>query len=663
MSASIRSILFGLLLSSSYCLAADNFAPADTPAVVDTPAGTVEALFQKLVAPERYGQLMIVTATGRTSPSTDDFAYMQKCPPGGVVIQQILRPGDAFTYVNRLRQLELGTGIPLWIGGNLYRLAQRDRTAASAFPQAPSMLSVGAADDDAVTRSVAGLIADEMRSMGFDLYVGPSLVLAPGLPEAPGSIHTFGSDPARVANAGAATISVLLAKGLLPMPTGFPGGGLDRTGNTAAVLLTPKPLLSENELVPYRRAIDEGSRILLVDNTLVPTLDPLGRPACLSAEVMRGLLRGQMGFDGVIVAGPMDGAAVANLYDPADAAVAALEAGADMVYWNQGGGQVLKGVMKIEEAVTSGRLSEESLNTSLRRVLTLKVAHRVQRLAPQSEEKLNRLSSKSDFRDACYEAERRSITLARNTNDVLPLRKGDSAPVLVTGTTGVPELRELLEKRLKPVAEQRIATGIHLGAIERFEVKRITDHLEGVRTVVCVLTNEETADSQANVVREMQKEGARVVVILLGYPRNLPRLAHADGILVAYSDPFTLKETIRAVAEVLLGEAAAVLNAPSEQQHAKVGTPHSFALRELLRAPGGRLPVRVSDAFPAGLALSYAPDALVKKVEWDFGDGSKSKDTAPSHTYAAPGEYTVSVNVADQAKNATSAQWTVQVEK
>lgn len=663
LNATIKIVALGLFVSSGYCFAADNFAPPTAPAAPQESAETVDALFQKLVAPERFGQLMIVTATGRNSPSPDDFAYMQKCPPGAVIIQQILRPGDASSYVSRLRQLELGTGIPLWIGANMYRLAQRDRTAVSAFPQAPSMLSVGAADDDAITRSVAGLIGDEMRSMGFDLYVGPSLVLAPGLPEAHGSIYTFGSDPARVASAAAATISVLTEKGLLPMPTGFPGGGLDRTANSAAVLLTPEPLLSENELVPYKRAIDEGVGILLVDDTLVPTLDPLGRPACLAADVMRNLLRGQMGFEGVIVAGPIDGANVANLYDPADAAVAALEAGADMVYWNQGGGQVLKGVMKIEEAVASGRLSEAALNASLRRVLALKVAHRVQRLAPQSEERLNRLSSKRDYREVCFEAERRSITLVRNTNDVLPLRKGDSPPVLVTGTTGVTELRGFLEKHLKPVAEQRIATGIHLGEIERFEVKRLTDHLEGVRTVICVLTNEEAADSQANVVREMQKKGARVVVILLGYPRNLPRLAHADGILVAYSDPFTLKETIRAVAEVLLGEAAAVLSPPAEPQHIKVGTPYSVPLRSLLRAPGGRLPVRVSDAFPAGLAQSYAPDALFKKVEWDFGDGARSKDVAPSHTYAAPGQYTVAVNVTDQTKNVASAQWTLQVEE
>lgn len=658
---SLRVFLFGILILGNYCLAAEDFVPSETPAVVAASAEATEALFQKLVAPERYGQLMMVTATGRNSPSTDDFAYMQKCPPGGVIIQQILRPGDAVSYVKRLRQLEMGTGIPLWIGANLYRLAQRDRTAASAFPQAPSMLSVGATDDEDVARTVAGLIADEMRSMGFDLYVGPSLVLAPSLANAPGSIHTFGSDPVRVADIAAATFSVLAEKGLLPMPTGFPGGGFNRIENAAAVLLTPEPLLAANELIPFQRAIDGGARIILVDDTLVPTLDPLGRPACLSPEVMRELLRARMGFEGVIVAGPMDGAEVANLYDSASAAVAALEAGADMVYWNQGGGQVLKGVMRIEEAVTSGRLSEGLLNASLHRVLALKVAHRMQRLAPQSEEKLNRLGSQSTHRAACFDVERRSMTLVRNEKNVLPLGKADSAPVLVTGTVGVSELRGFLEKRLKPIAEQRIATGIHLGTIEDFEIKRLTDHIEGVRTVVCVFTNTETAAGQANAVREMQKEGARVVVVLLGYPRNLPQLAHADGILLGYSDPFTLEETMRAAADVLLGETPVTLNSPSEPQRISVGQAHSFSLQDLLRAPGGQLPARISEAFPAGFALGYAPAALVKKVEWDFGDGSKSKDAVSSHIYAASGQYTVSVGVTDQVKNSTSVQWTVEV--
>ena len=632
--------------------------PKETP-TTEPPAAT--DMLQHLKAPERFGQLMMVTATGRNSPSMDDFAYMEKCPPGGVIIQQILRPGDAVSYVNKLRRLELGTGIPLWIGANLYRLGQRDRGAASAFPQVPSMLSVAAAHDERLTQLVAVTIADQMRAMGFDLHVGPSLELAPDLPQAPGSMHTFGSDPAQTGEIGVQMLTVFQEKGLLPMITGFPGGGLNRTARSAAVLLTPSPLLPETELVPYELAIRAGAQLVLVGNTLVPTLDSLGRPASLSPDVMRGLLRERLKFSGVIVAGPMDGPEVANLYDPADAAVATLEAGADMLYWNQAGGAVLKAVMRIEEAVKSGRLREEALMAALERVLVLKTAQRAQRLAPRNEEHLNKLSSKHDYRDACQEVERRAITLIRNDGGVLPLDKEASAPLLITGTVGVSELRTALERRVKPLAEQRITTGIHVGAIEDFEIKRIKDHIEGVRTAVCILTNEEQPEGQAALIREMQIKGARVVLVLLGYPKHLPQLAHADAVLLAYCDPFALGWTISALADILMGESPVAITGPAQTLGLAVGQTHPFTVRGLLRSPGGRLPVRLSEELPAGLALSYDAAAMIKKVEWDFGDGTRAKDLDAPHAFAAPGKYAVTAIVTDRNKNTATARWEADV--
>ena len=146
--------------------------------------------------------------------------------------------------------------------------------------------------------------------------------------------------------------SATAESGLIFSPRGFPGGGQSRTEVSPGVLLTPKSQLRGRDLLPYEHAIEAGAQMLHVGNTLVPTLDK-DALASLSPYVMRQLIRDILDFEGVVVAGPMDAPAVSRLQDSSTAAVLALQAGADMLYWNTAGSKVIRAIGTIAVACQS----------------------------------------------------------------------------------------------------------------------------------------------------------------------------------------------------------------------------------------------------------------------------------------------------------------------
>ena len=119
----------------------------------------------------------------------------------------------------------------------------------------------------------------------------------------------------------------------------------------------------------------------------------------------------------------------------------------------------------------------------------------------------------------------------------------------------------------------------------------------------------------------------------------------ADAILLAYSDTATYGQTIKAVADTLLGKPAITLRGDLSAMSVKAGEMRHFNVLDIVRAPAGRLPVTLGEAFPEGFSLNYGGDTLAKKAEWDFGDGASTKGLQTDYAYSKPGDYTLSVKV------------------
>ena len=635
----------------------------DNPEVDVSALDDLAAVLQSLELRDRIAQLMMVTLEGSNHPDSSDMTLMARYVPGAVVLPSVTNPGWTAEYIASLRRspAEIAKGIPMLIGTNLYELPRPRSAKKEFFVPTPSLMAIAAAADPEVSSRMAQFITSHLVALGFNTHLGPSLELAPSLAEARGSIHCLGSDPKFVAETAGVLMDKMEERGIICVPTGFPGGGMNRFKGKPPVLLTPLSQLADRDMLPYAEAIKRNVPMVHVGTTLIRQKGLTPEPACISEYVMRDLLRHQLGFKGVVLAGPFDTNDIVISHRITDAAILALQSGADMLYWNEAGQRIMKTVDEIHQAVVDGRLSQDIVDSAVMRILKMKVdAGLVGRPMPKYAD-AEKVGKKKNA-EAAYEIERRSITLVQNRDGTLPLNKKSSVPVAITGVIGVDELHEPLEEYLKPVQRQLIRTASHGGRIYDFEVDRLTKHARGIRTAVVVCSPIVDINDQVRLVDKFKSMGMRTVVVLTGYPAALPKFAAADAIVLSYSEPQAISQSMRAIADVLVGQSAVTILPFIDDMQTQVGKAEVFDVLDVIRAPAGRLPVTIAPPYIAGLAIPYDPTFTIKKVMWEFGDGQTSKKQRAEKSYKEPGRYPITLTITDKKDWETTSTFHVVVE-
>jgi beta-N-acetylhexosaminidase len=199
------------------------------------------------------------------------------------------------------------------------------------FTRWPSPAELGRLGDISLVERMARSMARELRAAGVNLNFAPMLDLATN-PNSPVTLgRSFGRDPERVAQMGCAFLHGLLAEGVLACVKHFPGHGdaavdphldLPRFDGTRERLMT-------QELVPFAAAIKAGVPLIMTAHILLPRIDPAW-PASLSRDLLQSILRGQLGFDGIILADDLGMGAIARHYENGESVVRTLQAGTDI---------------------------------------------------------------------------------------------------------------------------------------------------------------------------------------------------------------------------------------------------------------------------------------------------------------------------------------------
>ncbi|MFF9452962.1 glycoside hydrolase family 3 protein [Streptomyces flaveolus] len=254
-------------------------------------------------------------------------------------------------------------------GGDVTRLEVR---TGSSFP---GNLALGAVDDVGLTRQVAAELGRRLAACGVNLNWAPSADVNsnPGNPVI--GVRSFGAGTDLVARHTAAYVTGLQSAGVAACTKHFPGHGDTAVDSHHALprIDVDASVLAERELVPFRAAIAAGSRAVMSAHILVPALDP-DRPATLSRRILTDLLRGELGYDGLIVTDGMEMRAIAGTYGIERGSVLAVAAGADAIC--VGGGLADEETVRrlrdaLVEAVRSGELPEERLADAAGRVRAL----------------------------------------------------------------------------------------------------------------------------------------------------------------------------------------------------------------------------------------------------------------------------------------------------
>ena len=266
------------------------------------------------------------------------------------------------------------TGFPAFLsvdeeGGTVARVAG---TGNFDVPDIGDMADIGAAGHVDAAKQVGEDIGSYLAELGFNLDFAPVADVLSNPENTVVRKRSFGSDPELVSDMAIAVSDGLEEKGLLSAYKHFPGHGATSADTHKGYAYTDKTLeeLEACELIPFQRCIADDAKIIMAAHISVPNVTGDDTPTSLSKTMVTDILREKMGYTGLVVTDAMNMGAITEEYTSAEAAVKALQAGVDVVLMPENYQQAYQGVL---DAVADGTLTEERIDESVTRIITVKL--------------------------------------------------------------------------------------------------------------------------------------------------------------------------------------------------------------------------------------------------------------------------------------------------
>ena len=528
----------------------------------------VEETLDGLSLRDRVAQLVMVWMSGGYAPRDDEeFARIESLVRDDAIGGIVISLGTPLGYAARLNRLQASAGVPLLVAADFEAGAGFRVSGVYALPNMlempgatvlPPAMAFGAADDEDYAYSAGRITGVEARALGVHIAFAPVLDVNNNPANPIIATRSFGEDPERVAALGAAFIRGAREAGLLTTAKHFPGHGDTGTDSHVALPVIPgdRARLDSLELVPFRRAIAEGVDGVMTAHVAAPGILGAGAPpATLSPYFMTDLLRGDLGFDGVLFTDALDMAAIADDYGASEAAIRSLEAGSDVLLMPR---EPLRAIAAVVGAVRSGRLAAERIEASVRRVLELKARARLHEGAEVDPDAISRLVGTQWHKSFARGVAARSITLVRNEAAAVPLDPRESRSVLSVTFAGPNDLaagrvfnREL--GRAVRVRRARIGFDAHPGVYDSlFRRARSADAV-----IFSAYVRPGAASDSTDLPQEVRSfldrlddDGRTAMLVSFGSPYLLTSVPDAKTYLIAWGGADASQE---AAARALLG--------------------------------------------------------------------------------------------------------------
>ncbi|MYZ40078.1 glycoside hydrolase family 3 protein, partial [Streptomyces sp. SID4917] len=419
----------------------------------------------------------------------------------------------------------------------------------------PGAMALGASRSRADAREAARIAGAELAAMGINQNYAPDADVNVNPANPVIGVRSFGADPQAVAGMVAAQVTGYQSAGIATAAKHFPGHGDTKDDSHYALPTIHHTREQWNELdaPPFRAAIAAGVTSIMTAHIVVPALDPSEDPATLSRPIVTGVLREQLGYDGVVITDALGMEGVRQKYGDDRVPVLALKAGVDQllnppnlrIAWNA-----------VLAAVKSGEISEERVEKSILRILELK--ERLGLFSGDAAVSLRNLDRTVGTRAHLAAADRiaeRTTTLLVNENKLLPLNRRRQRHLLVvgadpaspSGTTGPPTT--VLATALTELGFT--ATALSTGtAPSAAQIEAAVAGARGKDAVVVATYNVSATSSQRTLVSALAATGVPVVTVAIRNPYDIARLSGVRASLAAYS--WTDVE-VRAAARVIAG--------------------------------------------------------------------------------------------------------------
>ena len=449
-------------------------------------------------------------------------------------------------------------------GGNVTRLGQGTMT--------PGNMALGAINDVDTTKEIATMIGNELKAVGVNADFAPDVDVNNNPANPVIGVRSFSDDPDIVAEHSSAFVEALNGTGVISTLKHFPGHGDTSTDSHTGLPCINKTYdeLKKNELIPFKACIEAGCQMIMTAHIVYPEIEKtktisqksgeeINLPATLSKTFITDILRGDMGFDGVVITDAMEMDAIAEHFDEIDAAKLAIEAGVDILLAPVTTISIddpeaeQKGFAAMDEYIGTlayladeGDISMEKIDAAVLRILKLKENNGLfdpydsSNIEERVQNAVNTVGTKESH-DREWEITKKAITLVKNDDNTLPLTEPNEKTVVL-----VPYDNETIPMNYavrKLTQDGKLPSG---AVVEAYTYRNKTPEevlkmVDGADNVVFMseiysasaLKNEvaKAADTLADLVHA---KGGKFIVMSVSLPYDVARFGKADAIMIAY---------------------------------------------------------------------------------------------------------------------------------
>lgn len=508
---------------------------------------------------EKVGQRLLIAFQGKDQLPPEMRDAIKTYRPAGITLFRSLNidhPSQVKQLTRVVQSAAREAGIPPLLiaidqeGGQLMG-------AGSGTTPLPGNMALGAAADTNLARRAGEVLGRELAALGINVNYAPCVDVNINPKNPVVGVRSFGEDPNDVARFSAAMIEGIQSQGVAATAKHFPGHGDTASDSHHGLPRLPHSLdrLRKVEFPPFESAIRAGTKMVMTAHLALPAIDGVNAPpATLSPAILTGLLRGQLGFDGVIVTDAMDMQAITQGDALGENAVRAAQAGADLLLITSSASDQQLVHSSLLRAAQNGSLAVDNLDKSVKRISSLKRWIEKQPSAPD----LNVVGCRDHLKVA-DEIAMRSITLVRDQAGLLPLRLTTSRRIAVV----VPRPVDLTPADTSSYITPRLAEAVrrYHPLVDEFVIPHapgdqdsasLLQMLPGYDLIILGTINAYNQDRQAALVRTVLETNIPTIVAALRLPYDLSAFPNAPNFICTYS---ILEPSLRALAAALFGRA------------------------------------------------------------------------------------------------------------
>lgn len=531
----------------------------------------VNGIIANMTIEQKLAQMMIIairyepdTSKGITKLTKAYKKLLKKYDFGGLIMyaNNMTDINQTVTMIREAQSASMksANGIPMFIcvdqeGGLVNRVSFGTTGSGN--------MALAATGDTSNTEEIAGILGEEISALGFNMDFAPVSDVNNNPDNPVIGTRSFSDDPNTVAENVVAFIDGLNKYNISTSVKHFPGHGNVGEDSHTKLPLSELTLdeLKECELIPFEAGIEAGADMIMTAHIQYPNIDDTtyiskddGKevylPATLSKKIMTGLLRDEMGFDGIIISDSMQMDAIATHFDETDAAVLAINAGVDLLIRPSDVYQddeintfpdVNKYMKKLAARVKAGDITEERLDESVGRILRLKFKKGIMTDTLSVTKKTQIKNAKKvvgipENHTREWEIASEGITLVKNENNAFPIdgMPGENTLILIPSEYR----RASVEYAINRLEKESLVNPKNVDVICYSDItiksKALKKALNKADNLLILSQSTKKNDLVCSIIEKAHKNGAKVTFLSLNLPYDVACYTDVDAALCVY---------------------------------------------------------------------------------------------------------------------------------